>query len=1248
MLRRLFFATFFLTAAAAHAQCPPPVRPTSPPEGITTTETHIAFAWNPAGSDVTGYDLYLATNGAQARRICFNSPSPECSATLAPGRYEWYVKNFRDDCPDGTESGHAHFVVDACSAPVAPTTLVPDNGAEVTSSGTTLTWSGGSADTYDVFLDQATACATTTALNHAPLRGTSIDSGPLVRGATYAWRVRASRGSTCPAPVFSRCATFKVRACDPPAPFALTSPSSGEVVQQTVKFQWTAAAGAASYNVYARTTGAFALAGSTSGTSLYGIFAPSASVEWYVDAISGACTTSSAHRTFNITGCDVGAPAPIAPSGTITPGTAIAFRWSASRNAAVYRVWLAPSGGAFALVDETTDTTALAHRPPGGYDWYVEATGRSCPSANSAVTHFIVPKAAACAAAPPQNTTPANGASVTGDVTFNWTPAANASRYELWASINHAAAARIASTTSTSYTTDLTPGSIEWFVIARADGCDDVRSNASAFTKLASCDNGVPLLLAPAGGAQKIPASVDFFWTNVSGALSYRLWVAVDDGAPSVIATTTDTRARANVATGRIRWFVEALFPNCASSRTPEDWFRASASGGCAVPDAPSLYAPAGAPSGVAYELHWTPIANIDRYEVQRTSDADPNPVLLPVNDVMLAQTNAVTSTTRFHYRVRGVSSCGAGTGPFSAEVVVAVAPGGTSVPYGTAEVRRTLFVPGAGTNVRFTATADRPWIAIDPSSGILPPEGITLTLRLLAAQLDAGDHDADIRIDTFAAGKNGVSNGSTAVPVSVTVVTPVSPSASSTPPPEAFVLPAIAHLDAATSFRSDARLLNSGPRPLRYQLTFVQSGTDGTKSAQSTSVQVNGGASIALNDLLASFFGAGNAAGSLEIRAIVSASDFAPAGDVTFASSRTYAVTPFGTAGQFIPALSLSKFGLPNATQLLAQVAQSGAFRTNVGLVELGAQPASGVLRFFDKNGASIGSSAFTLRPREHVQLDSLIASGNALSQAARIEVVPSGRVTAYASILDQQTNDPMLIQALPLASLGATRYVVPGVAALAASGGGRWRSDMQIYNASSTPQPVTVTFTPRDNVAGAQSVNVTLNGNESRGFDDVVSATFGQSSGSGSVAVTTSAVSQLAVTARTFFDNGSGTYGQYIPALTPDDGAVLGGRAREVLQVEQSDLYRTNLGLVELSGSAATIEITANVPELKSAPVVGLTLQPNEFRQLDSILTSLGFSDVHNARLSIRVTAGGGRVGAYGSLIDNRTGDPTLIPAQ
>lgn len=1232
LYRRLVLATVFLAAASAGAQCPPAVQPTTPSNGLVTTETHINFAWSPAGSAVTGYDLFLSANGGAFQTICLASPSPNCSATLTTGRYEWFVRNYRNDCQRGTESAHFRFEVAACSAPVAPETLAPDGGVEVPASGTTLSWSGGSADSYDVFLEQGSACSTTTALGRTS--GTSLSSGPLVRGATYAWRVRASRGSTCPAPVFSHCATFKVRPCDPPASFALTSPGAGSSAPQTVKLQWTAAAGATNYNVYANSV----LIGSTTSTSLYAVFPPSSTVEWYVDAISGACTTTTAHRTFTIAGCDVGTATLLAPSGTLTPGSAINFRWSSARNAELYRVWLAPSGGTFAPIDETIDTAATAHRPPGAYDWYVEAIGRSCPSTTSATGHFVVPKANACPT--PPSSLAATGAN---DVTFSWT--GNANRYELWASINHAAATRIASTTATSYTTDLAAGAIEWFVLAKADGCDDARSATATFTKQNACDNGVPLLLAPASGAQRIPTGVDFFWTNVAGASTYRLWSAIDDGAPALLATTTSTRAHADVPAGRIRWFVEAVIPNCGSSRSPEEWFRTAASSGCALPDAPSISAPAGVPAGTTFELHWTPLPNIDHYEIQR--DATVLSTLLSTRDVMLAEKFDVTSATSVHYRVRGVSSCGAGTGPFSNELVVTITPNGTNVPYGTAEVRRTLFVPGAGPNVRFTATANRPWIIIEPASGILPPEGITLTLRFLASQLDAGDHQASIRIDTAAAGKTGISNGSTTTPVSVSVVTPVTPSTATTATPSSLILPAVAHLDAATSFHSDMRLLNSGARPLRYLLTYVAAGTDGTKSAQSTSVQVNGGASIALNDLLSSFFGTGNSFGSLEIRPVTAAGDFAPPGDVTFASSRTYALTALGTAGQFIPALPLSKFG-SNTTQLLAQVTQRGAFRTNVGLVEGGAQNATVVLHFFNKNGFEMGSSSYDLPPRGLLQLDSLIKSDSFLADVARIEVASSGRVTAYASILDQATNDPMLIQAVPLASIGATRYTVPGVAALISSGG-TWRSDLQIDNLSSLPLTLSITFWPRDNPDAGRSAVLTLKEKEVRVFADVLRSLFDQTSASGSALVYTDLKSQLAVTTRTYFDNGSGTYGQYIPALTPADGAILGGRAREVLQVEQSDRYRTNLGVVELSGTApATVEIIANVPELKSSPVIALTLRPYEFRQLDSILASLGFSDVHNARLSIRVISGAGSVGAYASLVDSLTGDPTLIPAQ
>jgi hypothetical protein len=42
------------------------------------------------------------------------------------------------------------------------------------------------------------------------------------------------------------------------------------------------------------------------------------------------------------------------------------------------------------------------------------------------------------------------------------------------------------------------------------------------------------------------------------------------------------------------------------------------------------------------------------------------------------------------------------------------------------------------------------------------------------------------------------------------------------------------------------------------------------------------------------------------------------------------------------------------------------------------------------------------------------------------------------------------------------------------------------------------------------------------------------------------------------------------------------------------------------------------------------------------------MGLTTAYNVRASVRVTAGSGKVTAYGSVIDQVTGDPTYVPAQ
>src|SRR5258708_3903565 len=66
-----------------------------------------------------------------------------------------------------------------------------------------------------------------------PLPGpsASIVTGPLVRSAPYSWRVRASRGSTCPAPQVSNCPASTVRRRDPPSPPSPAQPPDGATNQ---------------------------------------------------------------------------------------------------------------------------------------------------------------------------------------------------------------------------------------------------------------------------------------------------------------------------------------------------------------------------------------------------------------------------------------------------------------------------------------------------------------------------------------------------------------------------------------------------------------------------------------------------------------------------------------------------------------------------------------------------------------------------------------------------------------------------------------------------------------------------------------------------------------------------------------------------------------------------------------------------------------------------------------------------------
>ena len=107
------------------------------------------------------------------------------------------------------------------------------------------------------------------------------------------------------------------------------------------------------------------------------------------------------------------------------------------------------------------------------------------------------------------------------------------------------------------------------------------------------------------------------------------------------------------------------------------------------------------------------------------------------------------------------------------------------------------------------------------------------------------------------------------------------------------------------------------------------------------------------------------------------------------------------------------------------------------------------------------------------------------------------------------------------------------------------------------------------------------------------------------------------------------------------------MGDRPLELVQIEESPAFRTNVGFVELTGNPATIEISAGIPGQLSTQVLTLNLKPFEFAQLNRLMKQFYAGYTYNGSLTIRVIGGTGRVTAYASVVDNRTQDPTYVPA-
>jgi uncharacterized repeat protein (TIGR01451 family) len=791
------------------------------------------------------------------------------------------------------------------------------------------------------------------------------------------------------------------------------------------------------------------------------------------------------------------------------------------------------------------------------------------------------------------------------------------------------------------------------------------------------CPANAPQKIAPASGATTA-SPVTFSWSAVPHATEYVVTINSATGSPTTLGPTSDLSASVALPNGAYTWTVTTV----ATSRCPAMPSSATPFTVCEVPSKAPVPSVVGETAGgQTYKLQWTAIDNTTAYEVQEATEptfANAASTTIAGTATTFSKTPAVA--TRYFYRIRGIAACAQGTGPFSLPISIVVLPvvvsdgSGTNinVPAGsTTAVTFSLNVPGLpdGTH-SFVATADKPWISVTPQSGIIGPDGLSLLISVDPTNLVNGTWTGTVIVVygnaavTSGSVHANASNKTSSFPISLSLVTPVSPVPLTQPATNAFVIPTVGHLPGfASNWRSDVRVANISSQTQQYQVTFNNGSGDGATPMKKTTIRVDAGSTIALDDVVRNWYGIGSlddsSNGLLTIEQLDSNGVVAPGADIsrtTVVASRTFSTSANGTVGQYIPAIPFADFigkagssGTPSILSL-QQLTQNASFRTNVGVVEASGKPVSLVMSVFDASGAKLLDLPLSLNGGEQRQLNSVMATNGITSLSnGRVEVKVTGgdgKATAYASVLDNKTNDPLLVSGTPLGGLGATRFIVPGIAELNV-GFANWRSDLRIFNSGAAPQTASLTFYPLGNSSAAVTKTVTVNPGEVAALDNVLPSLFGVTNAGGALHVTTNVTAPLIVTARTYDDTANGTLGQFIPAVTAAQAVGVSDRALQILQAEESVRYRTNLGIVEVTGKPAVAEVSVNLPDSKVTPTVQIPLAAFESVQLP-ILSSFGIGAAYNARISVKVLQGDGKITAYGSVIDMKTQDPTYVPAQ
>jgi len=435
------------------------------------------------------------------------------------------------------------------------------------------------------------------------------------------------------------------------------------------------------------------------------------------------------------------------------------------------------------------------------------------------------------------------------------------------------------------------------------------------------------------------------------------------------------------------------------------------------------------------------------------------------------------------------------------------------------------------------------------------------------------------------------------------------------------------------SSWRTELTIFNAGNDAVTPTLIFFP-GAGG--QVQTRPIYLAPKQSVTYANALLELFALQNTAGALGIEA-----DGVLASPDLRVSSRTFTDGPGGTYGQSVGGVMSDD--LPSQV-FLTGLESDAAFRTNVGFVNRNVAPVAIRVELFDGNGTRVGVADTTLPGNnfQQIPLTTLfpaIAGGQYAALSMSVIAGVPNVVSTYASVVDNRSQDPVYLQGTPAPAGG--RLVIPAVGRVPGANNTFWRSDVTFYNPSSSTMALALRYQPAgsDN-RFVNALTLTIGPGKTLVLADVLNW-LGIGSGSGALDVRWSSPAGPVVASRTYTSTSTGgTFGQSIDPVTEfgNDAYVPGLR---------SDFtYRSNVGFV--NGGDTTIGVTTQLLGTNGQVLAQgfVTLAPRSQSQLTLATMFPGVNVQLLGSVTLKAHSDGSpSIFAYGSIIDNTSGDPVFF---